>query len=85
MFKIFYKLIMKEFIKKHWALLGFILAFLIDQNTGIVELVTSNVTLQNLIKGLGAIFLAYFWKTENNTEKKSRKGIGTRPNDRGNN
>lgn len=73
---------MKNFLKKHWALIGFILAFLIDQNTGLLELLTENQVYQNLIKGLGAILLAYFWKNENNP---TTRGIGTRPNDRGSN
>jgi len=68
-------------LKKHWALIGFILAFLIDQNTGLLDLLTENQVYQNLIKGLGAIILAYFWKNENTT---TTRGIGTRPNDRGN-
>ena len=67
-----------NFIKKHWALIGFILAFLIEQNTGFLDLITQNPTLQNLIKGVGAIVLAYFWHTPDN----ETKGIGGRPDDR---
>jgi len=65
-------------LKKHWALIGFILAFLVDQNTGLLDLLTENQVYQNLIKGLGAIILAYFWHTDN-TEKIGGGGITNPP------
>ena len=48
-------------LKKNWALIGFILAFLLDNQLGLVELITQNETWQEVIKGVGAILLAYFW------------------------
>ena len=70
-------------IKKHWALIGFILAFLLERETGFLKLITENTEIQNIVKGLGAIILAYFWKNENTeTSQKRARGIGARPNDR---
>lgn len=48
-------------IKKHWPLLGFILALLIDDQTGLLASLFHDQVVQNLIKGIGAILLAYFW------------------------
>jgi hypothetical protein len=48
-------------IKKHWPLIGFILAMLIDEKTGLIASLFHDNVLQNIIKGLGSIILAYFW------------------------
>lgn len=64
---------MKNFIKENWALFGFIFALLIDDNTGLIASVFSNPAIQNLVKGLGAILLAYYW---NPTQKASANKIG---------
>ena len=70
---------MKKVIEKHWALIGFVAAFLLDSQFGFVEAVAPNETVTNLIHGLGAIVLAYFWQNENAPEL---RGIGGRPDDR---
>ena len=48
-------------IKKHWPLIGFILAMLIDEKTGLIASLFHDQVLQNIVKGLGSIILAYFW------------------------
>ena len=50
-----------ELIKRHWPLIGFILAMLIDDQTGLLASLFHDQVVQNIIKGLGAILLAYFW------------------------
>jgi hypothetical protein len=55
-----------EIIKKHWALIGFILAFSLDTQFGVLESLIGNEQWVNIIRGLGAIVLAYFWQSENN-------------------
>jgi lipid-A-disaccharide synthase-like uncharacterized protein len=57
---------MKTFFKKNWALIGFIIAFLLDQNTGFISKVVPDTYWQNFIRGLGSLLLAYFWKNQNN-------------------
>ena len=50
-----------KLIKRHWPLIGFILAMLIDDQTGLLASLFHDQVVQNIIKGLGAILLAYFW------------------------
>ncbi len=57
---------MKKLLKKHWALIGFVVAFLLDQNTGVIAKICQDEFCQNLFKGLGAIILSYFWQSNNN-------------------
>lgn len=56
---------MKNFIKKHWALIGLIIAFLVDHAFDILK--NSGLTLVevDLIKGLGVIIVGYFWNPKN--------------------
>lgn len=54
---------MKTFLSKNWALIGFIIAFLIDDQTGFLKSIIASENLVNVIKGIGAILLAYFWNT----------------------
>jgi hypothetical protein len=54
-----------EIIKKHWALIGFILAFALDTQFGVLESLIGSEQWVNIIRGLGAIVLAYFWQSEN--------------------
>lgn len=60
---------MKTIIKKHWALIGFIIAFLLDAQFGFVAAIAPNEQIALLIHGLGAIILAYFWQSENVMKK----------------
>jgi len=59
---------MKNLIKKHWALIGFVVAFALDTQFGVLESLIGSEQWINIIRGLGAIVLAYFWKN-NNVEK----------------
>jgi 1,4-dihydroxy-2-naphthoate octaprenyltransferase len=71
---------MKNIIKKHWALIGFIFAFALDTQFGLLESLIGSEQWVNIIRGLGAIILAYFWQNEN--APMSTRGLGGRPNDR---
>jgi hypothetical protein len=53
-------------IKKHWALIGFILSFALDTQFGLLESLIGSEQWVNIIRGLGAIVLAYFWQSSNN-------------------
>ncbi len=57
-------------IKKHWPLIGFIIAMLIDDQTGLIASLFHDQVVQNIVKGLGAIILAYFWNPAFNDEPK---------------
>lgn len=65
-------------IKKHWPLIGFILAMLIDDQTGLLASLFHDQVVQNVIKGLGAIILAYFWNPafNDNVVKSASASIG---------
>lgn len=56
---------MKKVIEKHWALIGFIAAFLLDSQFGIIDAIAPNEMVARLIQGVGAIILAHFWQSEN--------------------
>lgn len=62
-------------IKKHWPLLGFILALLIDDQTGLLASLFHDQVVQNLIKGIGAILLAYFWNPAINLKINASENI----------
>lgn len=66
---------MKTIIQKHWALIGFVIAFLLDNQFGFVAAIAPNETVANLIHGIGAIILAHFWQNENNVLKIGGGGI----------
>jgi hypothetical protein len=75
---------MKKVIKKHWALIGFILAFALDAQFQIIENFVNDPFWANIIRGLGAIILAKFWSNENVNviNNMEARGVGARPNDR---
>ena len=64
---------MKTILRKHWALLGFILTFLLDQQTGFIAQIVTDAYWQNFIKGLGSLLLAYFWKNQNHFLNRKRQ------------
>jgi hypothetical protein len=68
-----------EIIKKHWALIGFVIALLVDDNTGLIAYAFENTVAQNIVRGLGAILLAYYWNP-NNSAKKIGGGGAVIPN-----
>lgn len=51
----------KLLIRKHWALIGFLVAYLINEKTKILDLLFTNKIIVEAIKGIGAILLAYYW------------------------
>lgn len=66
-------------IKKHWPLLGFILALLIDDQTGLLASLFHDQVVQNIVKGIGAILLAYFWNPAFKNEIKKDINANTDP------
>jgi len=52
-----------NFIKKYWVLISWVIAFFLDGKYGILEHFIKDVFWINILKGLGALALAY------NTEK----------------
>ena len=64
-------------IKKYSAILGFILAFVLDANYGILDRFVTDPLLANIIKGLGALMLAKL--TNNKLETKIGGGGITNP------
>jgi hypothetical protein len=71
---------MKNWIKENWALIGFLLAFALDTQFGVLEAILGHGQWSNIIRGIGAIVLAYFWNNENTPV--AMRGLGGRPNDR---
>lgn len=71
---------MISFFKKNWAVIGFLISFILDSQYKILEtLLDNNDFWVNIIRGLGVFVVAYF------TEKKfgiSPSIVGNRPNDR---
>lgn len=57
---------MKNFLVKNWILIGWILAFLLDQSTYAIEYITPDLNIQNLIRGVGALILSYYWTSKRN-------------------
>lgn len=50
---------MTNFIKKYWVFIAWLLAFVLDNQYGILEHFIKDVFWINVIKGLGAVILAY--------------------------
>jgi hypothetical protein len=66
----------KKWIKKNWALIGFVLAFILEQKTGIIGKLFPDPVWQETVKGLGGILLAYYWNSADNIDRLSKKGPG---------
>jgi phosphotransferase system glucose/maltose/N-acetylglucosamine-specific IIC component len=69
---------MKNWIKENWALIGFLLAFALDTQFGLLEAILGHGQWSNIIRGLGAIVLAYYWNN-NKSNRVEMRGIGARP------
>ena len=50
---------MIKLVKKYWAILIFALSFILDSQYGILEKLVADIFWLNIIKGLGALLLAY--------------------------
>lgn len=50
---------MIKLVKKYWAIIIFVLSFVLDSQYGILEKLISDVFWLNIIKGLGTLLLAY--------------------------
>jgi len=51
---------MKKLLKKNWAIIGFLISFILDSQYGILEHFIHDVFWINIIKGLGVFITAYF-------------------------
>lgn len=51
---------MKKLLKKNWAIIGFLISFVLDSQYGILERFIEDVFWINIIKGLGVFITAYF-------------------------
>ncbi|MCQ4139243.1 hypothetical protein [Chryseobacterium sp. EO14] len=63
---------MKKFLKKNWALIGWVLSIALDQQFQIVETLVKNPDTVKLIYGLGSVILAKLWNTGNSQQMFSR-------------
>ena len=66
----------KKWIQDNVALLVFITAFLLDQQVGVISSIFPNVIIQETVKGIGSILLAYYWTSKYNVNALKKKGIG---------
>ena len=57
---------MKNFFKKHWVLVGWLFAVLIDKSTGLVQQLFHDAFWQNFIYIIGTGILGYFWTSNYN-------------------
>jgi len=51
---------MSKFLKKNWAVIGFLISFILDSQYGILEHFIKDAFWINIIKGLGVFITAYF-------------------------
>lgn len=64
---------MKNWLKKNWMFLGFLLSGLIDTKLGLLEKFISDPVYLNLVRLLGASALAWFWASPKNVKDISAK------------
>jgi hypothetical protein len=57
---------MKNFLKKHWAFIGWLLTVILDKSTGLVEHLVHDSFWQNFIYIIGTGVLGYFWTSNYN-------------------
>ena len=50
---------MIKLLKKYWAIIIFVLSFILDSQYGILEKLIADVFWLNIAKGLGTLLLAY--------------------------
>lgn len=74
---------MKTFIKKNWALIGWVFSIVIDQQFQIVEMLFHNPELVKLTYGIGSIILAKFWNTNKNIDSSAAYNKGAVTPDKG--
>ncbi len=73
---------MKKFVKKHWALIGIVAAFIVDHSFDILKNSGLSIIHIDLIKGFGVIMVGYFWNPKTpsvnkmKTSSASKKGSG---------
>lgn len=52
---------MKKILKKHWALIGLIIAFIVDHSFDILIDSGMTATQVDIFQGLGVLLVGYFW------------------------
>jgi hypothetical protein len=73
---------LKKLVAKHWALIGLIVAFIVEHTFDILKNSGLSLTEVDLIKGLGVIITGYFWNPKTpsvnkmKTSSASKKGSG---------
>ncbi|TAE78722.1 MAG: hypothetical protein EAY81_11980 [Bacteroidetes bacterium] len=60
---------MRKFIKENWQIIGLVAGFAVDNTFDILKDSGLTDTYQNLIKGLGALIVAYYWNSPNNKKQ----------------
>jgi hypothetical protein len=50
---------MIKLLKKYWAVIIFVLSFVLDSQYGILEKLIADIFWLNIVKGLGTLLLAY--------------------------
>lgn len=58
------KTYLQKTLTKHWALVVWILAFLLDRQNEFVEALFKDPTIVKMVYGIGSILLSYFWGKE---------------------
>jgi len=51
---------MKKSLKKYWVVISFVLSFVLDAKYQILEHLITDLFWLNIVKGFGALCLAYF-------------------------
>lgn len=62
-----------KFFKQNWSIIGLILAFLIDNIFDVLKGTGWSDSTINLIKGIGAIVVAYYWDSPFNKKVAAKK------------
>ena len=69
----------KSFLRKHWAVIVFVLTALIDQSQGFLESLFTEQWIIVLIRIVGSLILAYKWVPVNSKLNVSASGGAVRP------
>lgn len=60
---------MKKFLQKHWAGIGVIVAFLIDQQTGLLEKIIKDAFWLNFVQLFSALLAGMLWNSSREKNK----------------
>lgn len=75
---------MKNFFKKHWAGIGVVVAFLIDQQTGLLGKLITDPFWLNFVQMLSALIAGMLWnKSTETANRRANSGGGAVVPDKG--